>query len=347
MYPYVKLTEKESKTICDGQIVSAPKFCEKRAHSDRQCKQHYEDLKLLPNYRWKQCPYGYSSYRFKTEDHHLALTGIIPFPRVGNRIERDMAKISPSNRLSRISIENNVKVIEEILQISKDQVASEITRSLAALHEVRKYNRNLKQTLERYCNKVSPTDPDKAETHIVKAWKVSEFMSYQFDILSLIADENLTGLEPKTRSEIYRVFDKCVRIFKIIADKKNISLRLSGDSPQAIVSDKTFPIMATVLIDNAIKYSIPNSIVEVEIKIFDKGRFRVTVINEVETSSVTPENPFQRGVRGNDDEDGSGVGLYLAQLVARQHGTEILYNRTTTGRDTDKIEFEFHMSFIN
>jgi K+-sensing histidine kinase KdpD len=32
---------------------------------------------------------------------------------------------------------------------------------------------------------------------------------------------------------------------------------------------------------------------------------------------------FDRGYRGATDKDGSGNGLYVAQLVARQHGSQL------------------------
>lgn len=347
LYPSVDLNFIERSILLrDGLVVCATSYCKKKILNDKQCLKHYSELKESLISSWRQCPYGFSSYSFFIDDHKIAITGIIPFPRVGNSIERERAKSSPDQKIPILAIEKNVDAIRSIYLNLKQEVAAEITRSLAALHEVRKYNRNLKQTLERFCMRNSPQDPDLAQAEVVKAWKISEFMSYQFDVLGLIADENLVQLPPKTESEIYKVFDKCVRLFNLFAIDRKIRLTIKGDSPRAIVSDKTFPIMATVLIDNAIKYGVEGGNVDIEIKIIDINRFRVTVGNDISKESVIPSDPFQRGTRGDQDSDGSGVGLFLAQLVAAQHGTKIKYERIRTGLKVDRVEFEFQMTSI-
>ncbi len=348
MYPNVEISaEGKANALADGQFICASNFCRKKFSSDAKCAEHYKNLSALSQPAWLQCPFGYSSYAFKFDGQLRSITGLIPFPRMGGDVERERAKDNPDQKIAKDGVEKNVSALQAIIFNLKNQVSTEITRSLAALHEVRKYNRNLKQTLERFCNRTSPQDPDQAQADIVKAWKISEFMSYQFDVLSLIADENLTQLAPKTESEIYKVFDKCVRLFTYFATERKMRISIKGDSPKAIVSDKTFPIMATVLIDSAIKYGAPGGSVDVEIKVFDVNRFRVTVGNDVESVSAIPVDPFQRGVRGSQDTDGSGVGLFLAQLVAKQHGTQIKCQRTKTGGQKDRVEFEFHMSSID
>ncbi len=86
--------------------------------------------------------------------------------------------------------------------------------------------------------------------------------------------------------------------------------------------------------------------VDVEIRVIDVRRFRVTVGNEIVRGDVLPSNPFERGARGGQDQEGSGVGLCMAQLVARQHDTQIVYRRNRL-QEYDRVEFEFVMTSVD
>lgn len=347
LYPFSDLTELgSSRTIENGSLVSLSRFCSRRCKTDENCSAHYNQLKASPQLGWHPCPYGYSSYTFSLANQKLAITGLVPFPRMQIEKERNRAKDSPEQKVARQSVENNVRVCKQMLDHVSASVSAEVTRNLAALHEVRKYNRTVRQNLERMCIDQSKYDPDAADPNLVRVWKLSELMSAQFDILSLIADGNLASLAPNTNSEVYRIFDKCAKIYRIIARDKSMKLILKGDSPRAMVSDKTFPIIPTVLMDNAIKYGSSGGSIDVEIKIIGISRFRVSVANDVPKDKMTPRDPFQKGVRGDDQTEGSGIGLYLAQQVAHQHGSKIEFERIRTELKDDRIEFRMEMTSV-
>lgn len=349
LFPFLNLDgTKASHNLEPGSAVPISKFCQKRCSKDSKCISYYETLKNSPPQVWQKCPYGFSSYIINIEKEKYAISGIVPFPRFNSSGENERAKESPENRTTRRAVENNAQVIRNIIENVNATISYEMTRNLAALHEVRKYNRTVRQNLERICRAQSAADPDLAAPELVRAWKLSELMSTQFEVLGLIADGNLTAIAPKTNSEVYRFFDKCVRIYRDIAKEKSISISIRGDSPTSIVSDKTFSILPTVLIDNAIKYGANGTSVEIEIKIIGLKKFRISVSNEIAKDKRLPADPFKKGVRGEDNLqiDGSGVGLYLAQQVAAQHSTKIEVERISTGHANDRVTFwlEMHSS---
>src|SRR4029077_4703726 len=109
----------------------------------------------------------------------------------------------------------------------------------------------------------SPEDLDNASPDLVKIMKASELMSRQFDVIELLANEELATLPLNSVSEVYKLFDKCARIYQ--TRSKRITLDApQGFSPRVDACDKTFPIIPSVLIENALKYSVPESDVRVK-----------------------------------------------------------------------------------
>jgi len=339
MFPNVVLNGNEPFHLASGKSIEPSQFCKKHFGKDQSCIKHYNSS--IEKSGWIPCPFGYSSYFFEIDGVKCAVTGVIPFPRIGTSEERLRAKISKEQKVTRTAVETSIRALNDLNVSDKEKVGRELSRNMAALHEVRKYNRNLVQTLERYCKSLNPQDPDRVAPELVRAWKLAELMSYQFEILSLIADENLVRIPPKTKSDVYKMLDKCIRVFRPIASDKGMRLDISGDTAYAIVSDKTFPMMATVLIENAIKYGAKDGRVDVNMKIINQNKFRVSVTNDITKETILPKNPFLRGARGSDDKDGTGVGLYLAQMVAKQHRTKIEFEVIETIKDFNRITFSF------
>lgn len=345
LFPFVKL-DSDFAEGQDGLDVKCNSFCKANISSNQKCRNYYEKIKADHVLGWTQCPFGFANYTFKIDKHIYSIFGIIRFPRAGGSLEKANAKKYPSSKVDGAAVERNVRQLILVNNFVNQSVESHTQRNLAALHEIRKYNRNLKQEAERICRKESPDDPDRANSSIVKIWKTSELMSCQFEILNLIANESLATLPLRTESEIFKVFDKCVRIFQLFHESKNSKIVIRGDSPSSMVCDKTFPILATTLIENAIKYSIPGYEVRVDIKITSPNRARISVSNVIGKGNVIPKNIFEKGVRGNSLEEGSGIGLYLAQLVARQHSSIIRYEVENFNPNFNLISFSFDIPIL-
>ena len=311
-----------------GLCVGDTEFCRKRFHKDHRCHDHYQQLSTssLPDGKPTQCPFGLTSVPFRVGDMHLAITGIIPFPRMGGVEERTVAKTNPQLKIAVEGIRIAKEMVREA-SIRFSQIEAEIANQQAmALHEIRKLNRTVKQNAERMCLNASPSDPYGAPEEMIAIWKAAELMSSQFDVLELLANEDLVNLPRTSISEPYRIFDKLVRIFRRTTTECRIDIRSAmGFYPQVRVCDKTFPILASVLIENAIKYCDRNWPIDVSLNPVEPDRtlVRIEVTNVATNSDELDEQIFRKGVRAASDNDGTGKGLYLAQLVAKQHGSRI------------------------
>lgn len=301
--------------------------CRKFAEND-QCKKHYEALACQAAGTTRQCPHGFSSLHFLVNGRSFALTSFIPFPRAGGEKERKLSKSHPNKKISIRSVigiaENTANTINRLREIEKSVAAQQSM----ALHEIRKLNRTVKHTAERLCAQIQEMD-ESIKGQVESIFKAAELMSGQFDVLELIANEDLANLPCTTVSEPFRVFDKLARIYRQGNTSSNIKLACQSYYPKVLVCDKTFPILASVLLSNATKYSIAGTEIQVDFLPLAGAPNRLKIV----ISNVAIDHPgldrriFEKGYRVAQDSDGTGKGLYLAQLVAKQHGSQLKFSK--------------------
>jgi hypothetical protein len=323
-YPVVNLHAIDAPL--DGFLIQTPDTCRRHFGKNHRCREHYENLMNSPQQigALVQCPHGFTSMIVATNSQHFAITGLIPYPRIGGSAEKIAAKNYPHNKVPTdaiITIGKTLRALEDQLaEIENDAVTSHAM----ALHEIRKLNRNVKQTAERLCRKENAESPELASKEIVQIWKSAEIMSQQFDIIEMLANESLTQLPLNSMIEVYRIFDKCSRIYNSVDGNTRVALRAStGFSGRIQACDKTFPIIPTVLIENALKYGKRNGDIDVYIHRAN-NECVIEVTNIADTNPLLNDSIFEKGKRATQGKEGSGHGLYLAQLVARQHGSTIM-----------------------
>jgi len=234
-----------------------------------------------------------------------------------------MAKAHPGCKISTENIQRTAAKLRE-LESNIEAIETRILeRHAFSLHEIRKLNRTIKHEAERMCNQESPGDPALARPQLVKIWKSSEFMSTQFDVIELLANEALFILPCNTGGELYRIVDKCVRIYRPSTNPSRLVIKAPPEfHAKVAVCDKTFHIIPTVLIENALKYSLPES--EIMIRLSRKDLDLVmTVRNVFASREGLTDQVFDKGYRASSDQEGSGNGLYLARMVAKQHGATL------------------------
>jgi light-regulated signal transduction histidine kinase (bacteriophytochrome) len=326
----------------DGFQLPTLDSCRRFFGKDHRCREHYERLFDSPDLigRPVQCPHGFVSLVVATNTQHFAVTGVIPYPRCGGPAERSAAKSYPTHKVtldSILSIARALQLLEQRLAaIEQDAVSAHAM----ALHEIRKLNRTVKQTAERLCRRDNSESPELASKELVQIWKSAEIMSQQFDIIEMLANESLTDLPLNSTIEVYRIFDKCARIYNSVDGNADVNLWAShGFSGRIYACDKTFPIIPTVLIENALKYGKHAHNVDVQIYPAH-NECVVEVRNCSEPNPLLNNSIFQKGKRATQGKEGSGHGLYLAQLVAKQHGSTITLDIRPKSSDECTVTFK-------
>lgn len=347
----------------DGLLVPLSRACRRNYAKGDKCQTHYRELaaRAEDSREPVQCPYGFASAEFRVGNNSAAVTGFVPYPRLGGDLEKKAAKDYPEVRVTAEVVQGIISTLKDVgrrygaieaeavrrLRAAEDE-AGERFRALEeatarnnsmALHEIRKLNRTVVQTAERLCIETSPHNPELADRRLVTIWKTAELMSKQFDVVELLANESLTKLPVKAPIQLYKIFDKVIRVYQAAKGPRRMYIQSQPNyTPWIHVCEKTFPIIPTVLISNALKYSSPGS--EIVVDLLQDGTYCVVRVASVsDGGQLLNDSIFDRGVRASADTEGSGNGLYVAQLVARQHGTSITVESTRHGRDAVKHIF--------
>ena len=160
------------------------------------------------------------------------------------------------------------------------------------------------------------------------------------DHLDLIVRQLLTlakaeQVESKGSTSIEKVMKKVQKIYKTPAKKKNISLVFPKELSKTIVGGTQSQLveLLSILVDNAIKFTPKNGVVEVQTK---NKRGRLEVIISDTGPGIDPKSLpyiFERFVKGNQsrtrtEKSGLGLGLSIAKQIVDQVGGEI-FVRTT------------------
>ena len=229
-----------------GLLVETPSQCIKNFAKNEVCRLHYQQLAKQSEREniVVQCPYGFATLAVRTKFLHIAFSGVIPYPRLGGSRERQLAKNPTHVRLPKASFETAQKALINVESGLEALEKQQIESQSVALHEIRKLNRNVKQTAERLCREKSPDDPDQADALLVTIWKSADLMSLQFDVVELLANENLAKLPLKTKTNLYQLFDKCAKDIQTRSASRadRIELRLMTFQPKLLHATRLFTL---------------------------------------------------------------------------------------------------------
>src|ERR1044072_8307893 len=124
------------------------------------------------------------------------------------------------------------------------------------------------------------------------------------------------------------VCDELVKALKPLAEKKSLQLTYTqeGEIPDSFLDEKGFYQVVNNFVDNAIKYPAQGSVAvscraaddHIEIRIKDTG---------IGMGDEEKKQLFTRFARGEEASkmfpNGSGLGMYVAQAILKQHGGSI------------------------
>jgi K+-sensing histidine kinase KdpD len=165
-----------------------------------------------------------------------------------------------------------------------------------------------------------------------KLFKSVSLLEERLNMMSLVANPKAATHGERNPMPVYKIFDKSLKLFENISSKKSIKLKLEGTSfstPQLYSSFTTIPL---VLIDNAIKYSQHFQDIYVKIKEQENGINVQVESYSLEISTEDKKEIFKKNVRGKNAKtiapEGSGLGLYLANIVAHANGFRIYHKQS-------------------
>lgn len=309
------LFDPDTQILHDGFDISACQFCRNAIAKGPECKDHYEALTRKPE-GFYQCPFGFTSRSFRFLGKLWVLTGVVGYPRFGTGNERERAKACKDVKVSRAGMESLIKFLRQLERSQLEAVQQSARVLPQAFHELRKLNGAVLQLAEREMR-------DHGERSNLRSIKsAAELMKNNFDILEALSNiEAMRALPIDQSINLHDLAYKVKMVYQERASSKNLYVNFHGLRAIIRGSQKSFPIVPAVLMENAIKYSPVGSQITVEVAA-SSGEASFIVEN-VSTSYIDPLTCFDRGTRFNTSVEGGGFGLFLAQEIVRYHGGTI------------------------
>jgi signal transduction histidine kinase len=299
----------------DGSTVPACSFCKKAITSKPECKSHYESLTRRPD-GFYQCPFGFTSRSFRFLGKIWVITGVVAHPRFDTEDERRLAKSFPDTRVARAAIDAVVRFFEQLERAQADSLEQSAKVLPQAFHELRKLNAAVLQ----YAEKELRTNPNAPNLMTIES--AAELMRNSFDILEAVSNiEGMRALPRNSTISLYDLLYKVKKVYEVRANERH--MRIDANGCRAIIrgSTKAFPMVLTILLENAIKYGKPNSTITANITASD--RKAIVKINNLSDYYIDPTKCFERGVRFAPSTEGGGFGLFLAREVVDCHNGTI------------------------
>ena len=158
----------------------------------------------------------------------------------------------------------------------------------------------------------------------------SEFMLHLLeDLLDIAAIESGKLLLVLQKTDLQKLVVENANLNAVIAAKKNIHIQVEthGSIPEVKIDVNKIEQVMNNLISNAIKYSIPETLIQVNISL-DDG-FIIVAVTDQGQGIPTDEmeklfKPFQRtSVRATGGEKSTGLGLSIVRNIVIGHGGNI------------------------
>jgi len=347
-FPFPHVFRGERK---DGTLRSWPSTC--LSCRDRPCEQ-------APVGPVQLCSYGVNFQRLTTD---LLVAGIVlrdwtySTPAYRKRLRENSpvarsdfeAVVSAFRRITaerqavlddrRASLEEAV-LDEELFKTDYlKNLRAEVEKGLSFFHDYDRINvqiiQNINTLIEtRYQGNSSEEKRDRATRPEKAIYEAARFLQEKLEFARFLLRPERLATAECVRFSVHGMILKYIRIYQSWFDAKRVTIRVTGQSYREIIADpRASSVIPHALIDNALKYAPSASEVEIYIQDVDEGvEFEIESLGPRIEPKEMPKifRPFFRGGAAERIEEGAGYGLYLSQLVAREHlGTKIKAEQKT------------------
>ncbi|MCF1713331.1 ATP-binding protein [Flavihumibacter sp. RY-1] len=160
-----------------------------------------------------------------------------------------------------------------------------------------------------------------------------ELITSQLGMIDVIINPKSISFGNKRNINIYKLFYKIKMLFNYLAAKKrNISIELINVDGAYIHNSFCFEsieFIPLILLDNALKYSSPDSNIKIEItQLYGRAKIRVKNIGPF-VSDANKDKIFEKFFRDESaksfSKEGIGMGLWIAQEILKTHGSKLYY----------------------
>lgn len=175
---------------------------------------------------------------------------------------------------------------------------------------------------------------DKSNNDLRTLFQSVNFLNEQLGMADIIANPSSVTYGRKHKSSLHGFLHKMMKLFEPKAAQKDVKISMKGKSDAKVEVYNSFQHIPLILLDNAVKYSLSGR--EIIISINDSDSAVVVCVSSY--GDIVPDDSktkiFEKSFRAsnvqNKNVSGTGMGLYLAQVIARAHGFSIDYRHSSS-----------------
>lgn len=351
-YPHVAT----DGALQSGTVLEHPALC--TGCVDRPCKLAHGDRSRLSELSAEifggTCGRGVDYVRVELSGGHTVLNGLAVTGAGLDRPRRQKKELA-SNRVSINQLRDWQQNQNEASHVLEADLEEKVRQSLEMFHDVQTAASTIIRSAERLqAKQVGATDDERFERLPADAQtlvKAAGLLELRMQSMPIVSNPAAASYGFRRRRSIYRIVDRTVRTLQPLGEDRKIALRLDGPSHASVSVFESFDLLPLTLIENAIKYSATDRVVEIVV------RDTVTGVS-VSVSSFSPWIPpeerqsiFQKRFRGSTAsrvaQKGSGLGLFIAEAVAQAHATHIRLDSDDTDERSSGIRYCNNRFFFN
>lgn len=324
-------------TLCDGISLSQDKYCCDKC-SNKECRHFLPDTKVL-TLRFYTCQHGYSVITTRVGKLTIRINGVIETG--SNTAKASFKKKNKDRKIKSPVLHAWLKSFIKNISGYNDEVEIKAKDNIHALHDIKSLISSILDSSQKWIweqDGISLDDKiENSPPPLRKIYEACELVVSLLQITDILINPEVAKFGTPSEISIHGKFFKLTKIHEEKAKKNRNKFRL-GRSNAIVPLYSSFILIPHILIDNAIKHSEPGS--EIRIAFHDRTDGSVYV-DFSSYGSLVPLNEqtiiFDRGIRGsNAKKAGSGLGLYIAKLVAEANGFKINYRGKKRGEQGDK-----------
>jgi signal transduction histidine kinase len=311
--------------LYDGSPHKQPKHCQTRC-KDHVCRAYSASNSQLSYFT---CPHGFSVLTGAAGNLIVRINGVLE--TATNSSSAENKKRIKEFKVKASHIEEWLNSLSKAIPQYEEQLARQAVESVRALHDIKHLIGTLLSTTEQWIHEQPGGSFDDKLFHAPPALSTIHhsclILQHLMEFTDLIANPAVARFGQPTPRSTHGLVLMLKRIYAANAAKRQIEINLEGESYNRPYVYSSIAILIFVLLDNAIKHSLPNSEVVIRFKDLASGGIDLDVVS---FGPIVPKEKidriFEKGERANNTRArGSGLGLYVAKLVAEVHGIDIKY----------------------
>lgn len=319
--------------IFGGQKLARPSICSKKCNDSPACASQ-ESVKVE-----NICPHGLSFYRVNVGPRRVTIFGV----RGPSNVVTHPGSLKQELKGRGVTPEEVTRwerQVNSLLSSIDEDFVKRQSEMLDPIHDPIRLANQILTIANRFAERElgdPDADFDTASPDVKSLVKAAELLSDSFDLLTIYFNPAAATFGRRSYMSPHGLIKKLVSVLRIhdSSDVEPVRVFWYGECHRTINVYESFKLIPLALISNAIKYSLSGSVsvrmterpssVEISVESFGPP------IDEDEVDLI-----FQKRTRGRWAErmmPGTGVGLYLARIVAEAHGLKI---KVTSFRQTGK-----------